>query len=74
MHNWLHNITKGAMTIDEYIKKIRIMNDKLSTIGQVINKSMFIFTFIRGLLLEYTPFIARLIIRLKNPSLEDTII
>lgn len=72
LHHQLHNSTKGAMTMDEYIKDIHSINEEFSTTRQEIDKSVFIFVFLRRLPPEYTSYVTRLIARSKDSSLEDT--
>lgn len=73
LHNRLHNIIKGAMSIDQYIKEICIINEELTTMGQVIDKFVFTFVFLRGLPSAYTSFMAGLNVRPEGQSVEDTI-
>lgn len=73
LHNYLHNIQKGSMAMDEYVKEIRTIYEELNIVGQVIDESVIVFAFLRGLPPEYTPFIVGLNARPENPNLEDTI-
>lgn len=38
LHNRLHNIEKGSMTMDDYVKEIRTIYKEFNVAGQVINE------------------------------------
>lgn len=59
-HNKLHNLIKGSMMMDKYIKKIRTINKELTVTVQVIDELIIMFTFLSKLLSKYTPFITGL--------------
>lgn len=72
LHKHLHNIVKGLMTMNIYVKDIITIYEKLNAVSQDIDESVIVFSFLRGLLSKYTSFITGLNAYLKNPSLDDT--
>ena len=52
----LHNLKKGADTVDIYLQKIKVVRDKLLAVGVVIDDEELLHVTIKGLPKEYNAF------------------
>ena len=63
----LHNLKKGADTVDLYLQKIKVVRDILLAVGVIIDDEEFLQITIKGLPKEYNAF--RSTIRTKSTQL-----
>nr|POE84950.1 hypothetical protein CFP56_66979 [Quercus suber] len=63
----LHNIKKGVDSVDSYLKKIKVVRDKLLAVGVIIDDEELLHIAIKGLAREYNAF--RFAIRTRSTQL-----
>ena len=63
----LHNLKKGADTVDLYLQKIKVVRDILLAVGVIIDDEEFLQITIKGLPKEYNAF--RSAIRTRSTQL-----
>ena len=52
----LHNLKKGSDTVDVYLQKIKVVRDKLLTVGVIVDDEELLYIAIKGLPKEYNAF------------------
>ena len=63
----LHNLKKGADSVDFYLQKIKVVRDKLLAVGVIVDDEELFHIAIKGLPKEYNAF--RSAIRIKSTQL-----
>ena len=52
----LHNLKKGSDTVDVHLQKIKVVRDKLLTVGVIVDDEELLYIAIKGLPKEYNAF------------------
>lgn len=73
LHHKIHNVSKGYMSLEDYFQDFSSTYDELAIAEEHIEESTITFALLRGLGIEFAPFIAGLSACTYAITLEDAI-
>ena len=67
----LHNLKKGADFVDAYLRKIKVMRDKLLVVGVILDEEELLLITLKGLPKEYNAFRSAIRTRIKSLNFDE---